>query len=305
MKDKKTPQRVNTISQVHKILGISAPKHPLVSVIDLSALNHSNQAVPGSFVNKFYSIFIKKDFDGKMKYGQQFYDFDNGIMIFCSPEQMISVEDTGSNKPKGWWLLFHPDFLQTYPLAQRILEYGFLRYEMNEALHLSEDEEMMLAGIMKNIHQEYEMSIDHFSQDVMISHLELLLNYANRYYNRQFITRKLSNNTLLSRLENLLETYFVDDLPKLQGLPTVAYISSQLNVSPNYLSDMLRATTGQTTQYYIHEKLIQRAKNILLSTDLTATEIAYQLGFDFPQSFSKLFKTKTNLSPLAFRKSFN
>jgi AraC family transcriptional activator of pobA len=305
MKGKNAPQHVNSVSQVHRILEIPSPKHPLVSVIDLSTLNHSNQAVPGSFVNEFYSIFIKKDFEGKMRYGQQFYDFDNGVMIFCSPGQLISVEDTGSNKPKGWWLLFHPDFLQTYPLASKILEYGFLKYEMNEALHLSEDEEMMIAGIMRSIHNEYMSSIDNFSQDVIVSHIELLLNYVNRYYNRQFITRKLTNNDLLVKLEKLLDQYFAEDLPQTQGLPTVAYVSSKLNVSANYLSDLLRVTTGQTTQFYIHEKIIQRAKNILLNTNLTATEIAYHLGFDYPQSFSKLFKAKTNLSPIEFRKSFN
>lgn len=305
MKSKSTPQHVNSVSQVHRILNIPSPKHPLISVIDLSTLDHSNRAVPGSFVNEFYSVFIKKDFDGKMRYGQQFYDFDNGVMIFCGPGQLISVDDTGNNRPKGWWLLFHPDFLQTYPLANHILQFGFLKYEMNEALHLSEDEEMTLTGIMANIQKEYMTSIDNFSQDVIVSHIELLLNYANRYYNRQFITRKLSNHDLLIRLENILESYFNDNLPQLEGLPTVAYVSTRLNVSPNYLSDMLRTTTGQTTQFYIHEKIIQRAKNILLTTSLTATEVAYHLGFDYPQSFSKLFKTKTKLSPIAFRKTFD
>lgn len=305
MKNKNTPLKVNSVSQVHRILNIQSPKHPMISVIDLSTLNHSNNAVPGSFVNEFYSIFIKKDFEGKMRYGQQFYDFDNGIMIFCSPGQLISVEDSGKNKPTGWWLLFHPDFLQTYPLAHKILEYGFLKYEMNEALHLSEDEEMMLARIMRNIQSEYMASIDNFSQDVIISHIELLLNYANRYYNRQFITRKLTNNDLLVKLENILDLYFTENLTQVHGLPTVSYVSSKLNVSPNYLSDLLRVTTGQTTQFHIHEKIIQRAKNILLTTNLTATEVAYHLGFDYPQSFSKLFKAKTNLSPIEFRNSFN
>lgn len=305
MKNKNTPLKVNSVSQVHRILNIQSPKHPLISVIDLSTLNQSNVAVPGSFVNEFYSIFIKKDFEGKMRYGQQFYDFDNGVMIFCSPGQLISVEDSGKNKPDGWWLLFHPDCLQTYPLAHKILEYGFLKYEMNEALHLSEDEETMLAGIMRNIQSEYMASIDNFSQDVIISHIELLLNYANRYYNRQFITRKLTNNDLLVKLENILDLYFTENLTQVHGLPTVSYVSSKLNVSPNYLSDLLRVTTGQTTQFHIHEKIIQRAKNILLTTNLTATEVAYHLGFDYPQSFSKLFKAKTNLSPIEFRKSFN
>ncbi|MBD8488506.1 helix-turn-helix transcriptional regulator [Echinicola sp. CAU 1574] len=305
MKKIATPVHVKTVSEAHRILEIASPKHPLVSVIDLSMLNQTNPAVPGSFVNDFYSVFIKKDFTGKLRYGQQNYDFDHGVMMFCAPQQLISVQDAGKNKPNGWWLLFHPDFLQTYPLASRIKEFGFFNYEMHEALHLSEDEERVIEGILNNIEKEYSSSIDNFSQDVIISHIELLLNYSNRFYNRQFITRKSANSGLLSKLEQLLNHYFENDLPILKGLPTVGFLSNELNVSPNYLSDMLRVTTGQTTQYYIHQKVIEKAKIILSTSNLTASEVAYQLGFDYPQSFSKLFKAKTNMSPIEYKKSLN
>ena len=303
--NKNSFKHVSSVTEVHRMLKIKSPKHPLISVIDLDELKEVNETVPGSFINDFYSVFIKKDFDGKMRYGQQMYDFDDGVMIFCGPGQLISVENTGENKPKGWWLLFHPDFLQTYPLANRINEFGFFKYETNEALHLSEDEETNVAGIMNNIHKEYQTSIDHFSQDVIISHLEVLLNYANRYYNRQFITRKPTNTSLLSKFEQILDAYFENDLPLQNGLPTVGFLSTELHVSPNYLSDMLRATTGQTTQHYIHQKVIEKSKVMLSTSDLTASEIAYQMGFDYPQSFSKLFKAKTKMSPIQYRKSLN
>ncbi|HBO29465.1 MULTISPECIES: helix-turn-helix domain-containing protein [Flavobacteriaceae] len=303
--NKKSFKHVSSVTEVHRMLNIKSPKHPLISVINLDELNEVNEAVPGSFINDFYSVFIKKDFDGKMKYGQQWYDFDEGVMIFCGPGQLIAVETPGKNKPQGWWLLFHPDFLQTYPLANRINEFGFFKYEMNEALHLSDEEEANIGGIMEHIHKEYQTSIDHFSQDVIISHLEVLLNYSNRYYNRQFITRKPANTSLLSKLEQTLNDYFEKGLPLHNGLPTVGFLSNALHVSPNYLSDMLRATTGQTTQHYIHQKVIEKSKVMLSTSDLTASEVAYQMGFDYPQSFSKLFKAKTKMSPIQFRKSLN
>jgi AraC family transcriptional regulator, transcriptional activator of pobA len=190
-------------------------------------------------------------------------------------------------------------------LAQAIKEYGFFSYAVNEALHLSEKEEAMIASIMLNIEQEYRAAIDSFSQDVMVSHMELLLTYANRFYNRQFITRKHAHNDLLIRLEALLSDYFKGDHVREMGLPTVQYISDQLNMSPNYLSDTLRQLTGQSTQQHIHDKLIEKAKESLTTTSLSVSEIAYQLGFEYPQSFSKLFKSKTRVSPLEFRQTFN
>ena len=196
-------------------------------------------------------------------------------------------------------------FHLNYPLGRTIKDYGFFSYAVNEALHLSDKEEKMLGGLFKNIELEYQTSIDQFSQDVMVSQLELLLNYCNRFYNRQFITRKTSSNDLLSKLEALLDEYFNTEKIMEQGLPSIQYFASRLNVSPNYLSDMLKTLTGHTTQQHIHNKIIEQAKVKLTTTNLSISEIAYQLGFEHPQSFNKLFKSKTTMTPVAFRASFN
>jgi AraC-like DNA-binding protein len=222
-------------------------------------------------------------------------------MSFIAPGQIIGNNHQDTSELSGWMLVLHADFIMGYPLAKTIKEYGFFSYELYEALHLSEKEEIMIETIMKNIATEYQSIIDNYSQNVIISHIELLLNYCDRYYNRQFITRKNASNELLTRLDAILTEHFNN---KESGLPGVQYISGQLNVSPNYLSDTLRSLTGQNTQQHIHNKLIEKAKEILTTTSLSVSEIAYQLGFEHPQSFNKLFKTKTNVSPLAFRNSF-
>ncbi len=202
-------------------------------------------------------------------------------------------------------MLIHPDFLWNTPLAKAIRQYEFFDYSVNEALFLSEKEEATITGILKNIKDEYHNNIDKFSQDIIISQIEVLLNYSDRFYHRQFITRKVTNHKILNRLEDILEEYFNGDDLTEKGLPSVQYIAEKLNVSPNYLSSLLKVLTGQSTQQHIHQKLIAKAKERLSTTDLSVSEIAYALGFEHPQSFSKLFKSKTNLSPLEFRKSFN
>ncbi|MFV8373149.1 helix-turn-helix domain-containing protein [Flavobacterium sp. LB2P74] len=304
-KDTTSPYIINSISELHRLLELPKPKHPLVSVINLNEIKcHFDESMK-SFVYNFYSVCTKKDFKGKLKYGQNYYDFDEGIMTFFSPGQVISTVVDEDIALSGIWLVIHPDFIQNYALAKSIKDYGFFSYAVNEALHLSEQEEAMITDIVQNIDTEYGSIIDGFSQDVILSHIELLLNYSNRFYNRQFITRKNASNDLLSNLEKLLLDYFNGNKVQEFGLPTVLYISEQLNVSPNYLSDMLRSLTGQSTQQHIHDKLIEKAKEILTTTSLSVSEIAYQLGFEYPQSFSKLFKSKTNVSPLEFKNSFN
>jgi len=228
-------------------------------------------------------------------------------MFFISPNQVFGIEVNKDEELKhlGWLLLIHPDFFWNTPLAKTIKQYEYFDYSVNEALFLSEKEEATVINMMQNIQQEYHTNIDKFSQDIIIAQIELLLSYAERFYNRQFITRKITNHKLLDRLEDVLTKYFnSNDLTK-NGLPTVQYIAEALNVSPNYLSALLKVLTGQSTQQHIHDKLIEKAKEKLSTTDLSVSEIAYELGFDYPQSFSKLFKTKTNLSPLDFRQSFN
>jgi AraC-like DNA-binding protein len=240
-----------------------------------------------------------------MRYGQQEYDFKEGVLLFIAPGQVFSIEGNSELQHTGYSLLIHPDFLWNTPLAQKIKQYEYFGYAVHEALHLSDKEEKMIIDIMKNIQQEYQSNIDKFSQDVIIAQIELLLTYSERFYNRQFITRKINNHEILARLEKLLEEYFNNDSIIKKGIPTVQYIAENLNVSPNYLSGLLKHLTGQSTQQHIHNKLIEKAKEKLSTTNLSVSEIAFELGFEHQQSFSKLFKTKTNVSPLEFRQSFN
>jgi AraC-like DNA-binding protein len=299
--------RIKTISEYHKARGLPKPEHPLISVVDYTSIKHAPEHNPISWVFDFYSISLKRDFNAKMKYGQQEYDFDEGIMFFISPGQVFSIEVEREPSPKrsGWILLVHPDFLWNTPLAKTIRQYEYFDYSANEALFLSDKEEAIITNLLQNIRQEYHSNIDTFSQPVIIAQLELLLTYADRFYNRQFITRKISNHKILDRLEATLTAYFNSDTLVKKGLPTVQYIAETLNVSPNYLSGLLKVLTGQSTQQHIHDRLIEKAKEKLSTTSLSVSEIAYGLGFEHPQSFSKLFKAKTNLSPLNFRQSFN
>jgi AraC-like DNA-binding protein len=302
----KTLQRVKTISEYHRMKGLPPPEHPLISLVDYGAILQSAEFNSINWVFDFYSIALKRNDHVKMKYGQQAYDFDEGIMFCMSPGQILSVEvdKDAVIKRSGWILLIHPDFLWNTPLAQKMKQYEYFSYAINEALYLSEKEEATLNGVVKNIAQEYHSNIDKFSQDVIIAQLDLLLTYAERFYHRQFITRKITNHQILQRLEAILAEYFKHDLME-KGLPTVQYIAEQLNVSPNYLSGLLKVLTGQSTQQHIHDKLIEKAKEKLSTTQLSVSEIAYELGFEHPQSFSKLFKRKTQVSPLEFRQSFN
>lgn len=293
---------LNSVSEVHTFLKIKSPSHPLVSVIRFDEIGCLSSEEEQTFVYNFYTIYLKKNFDGKIKYGHQYYDYDNGIMTFFAPKQKLIVEARNASNVEGWMLVFHPDFIQNYELGKRIKEYGFFSYATNEALHLSDKEETLVSGLVHNLKQEIEAMIDSFTQDVVVSHIELLLNYCNRFYNRQFITRKKVSNDLLLKFEKLLSAYFQNEI---SGLPTVQYFSEKLAVSPHYLNDMLKNLTGQTTQQHIQNQLIEKAKELLSITKLSVSEIAYQLGFEYPQSFSKLFKNKTNLTPLEFRQSFN
>ena len=299
--------RIKSISQYHQVMGLPKPEHPMISVINLESVKHppGNESI--SMVFDFYSISLKRDFNAKIRYGQQEYDFDEGVMFFISPGQVFGIQINKDElvRRSGWLLLVHPDFLWHSSLAKTIRKYEYFSYSVHEALFLSDKEETMILGIMRNIEQEYHSNIDHFSQDVMIAQLELLLTYAERFYHRQFITRKITNHKILDRLENILNEYFNNNANAQKGLPTVQWVSGELNISPNYLSELLKVLTGQSTQQLIHDKLIEKAKEKLSTTDLSVSEIAYELGFEHPQSFSKLFKTKTNLSPLAFRQSFN
>lgn len=303
----KAPRRFKTISEFHQFRQLGKPEHPLISVVNLEAIRQIQKIEPVPLILDFYCIALKRNFNGKMKYGQQAFDFDEGIMIFTAPGQLFSIETSEDEELKhsGWILYLHPDFLWNTSLARKIKEYEYFDYSVNEALFLSEKEELTISNIMQNIVQEYHSNIDHFSQDLIAAQIELLLTYADRFYHRQFLNRKINNHKILDRLEEIITAYFdSDDLMK-RGLPTVGYIAETLNISPGYLGGLLKTLTGQSTQQHIHEKLIGKAKEKLTTTGLSISEIAYELGFEHPQSFSKLFRTKTNLSPVEFRKSFN
>jgi AraC family transcriptional regulator, transcriptional activator of pobA len=299
--------RIKSITEFHEFRQLPKPQHPLISVVNVEDIHHGPDEEPVSLVLDYYNISMKRNFSGKFRYGQQDYDFDEGIMFFIAPGQVFRIEhDAGQPvRQSGWMLLVHPDFLWNTPLAKSIRQREYFDYAVNEALFLSAKEEDTITGIIRTIHQEYQNNIDKFSQDIIISQIETLLNYAERFYHRQFITRKITNHQILDRLEKLLEEYFsTGDLIR-KGLPSVHEIAERLNVSPNYLSSLLKVLTGQSTQQHIHGKLIEKAKEKLSTTDASISEIAYELGFEHPQSFSKLFKTKTKLSPQEFRQSFN
>ncbi|WPQ63086.1 helix-turn-helix transcriptional regulator [Chitinophaga sancti] len=299
--------RIKTISEFHRLRGLPKPSHPLISVVDYAAINLSTEYNGTSWTFDFYSIAVKRGLNGKMKYGQQEYDFDEGVMFMMSPHQLLGIEITVDHniEHSGWLLLIHPDFFRNTSLAKNIHKYEFFDYTANEALFLSGREESILNNIIQNIQQEYHTNIDKFSQDIIISQIETLLNYTERFYQRQFITRKIVNHKILDQLETLLNQYFSGEDLTNTTVPTVQYVSNALNISQSYLSGLLKVLTGKSTQQHIHDKLIEKAKEKLSTSTLTVSEIAYALGFEHPQSFSKLFKSKTNKTPLEFRASFN
>lgn len=301
-----SPLRIKTISQFHTLRGLPKPKHPLISVINFEDMAPALESGKQRLMFDFYMISVKRDMDHKYIYGQQDYDFDEGVMFCMAPHQILSVirEQNGKN-PSGWMMMIHPDFLWNTPLASAIRKYEFFDYSVNEALFLSEDEEIKIQQITDNIKQEYQTNIDKFSQNIIISQLETLLNYAQRFYQRQFITRHKAHHQFLERLEIMLKDYFEGNHLKEQGLPSVRLLSDKFNMSQYYMRSLLKTLTGQTTQQHIHEKLIEKAKEKLSTTELSVSEIAYELGFEHSQSFSKLFKAKTDISPLEFRRSLN
>ena len=294
---------IKSVSEFHRLLSLPSPKHPLVSVINLSESTFLVDDIWKGFVNRFYCVALKRDATGKIRYGQQHYDYDKGVLSFTAPNQFQYLDVQHMECGKGYLLIFHPDFLLKHALAGSINNYGFFSYAVNEALHLSADEEDDLIAILHKIDKEC-VHIDKHTQEIIISQIELLLSYSNRFYERQFITRKNNNYELLAKFEQLVANYFNSKETAQRGLLTVQYIAGQMNLSPNYLSDLLRVHTGQNTQQHIHEKLIDKAREKLSATNQTVSEIAFALGFEHAQSFSALFRKKTNMSPMKFRKTF-
>jgi AraC-like DNA-binding protein len=302
-KKENTLLKISSISELHQLLKLPKPLHPLVSLVDNTELTVNKEFLNRNFVLNFYKISYKFSENGKMGYGQGYYDFNEGGMMFTAPNQILSTNEEAAYH--GYTLLMHPDFIRNYPLAKNIKKYGFFSYDTNEALHLSDKEKKVVIGLLNSIMEELNTSIDEVSQDVIISYIEVLLNYSNRFYKRQFITRKAVSSDLLSKMDAILENYFNQQETLNNGLPTVEFLASALHLSPHYLSDMLRNITGQNAQQHIHEKLIEKAKEYLTTTNFSVAEVAYQLGFEHSQSFNKLFKKKTNTTPLSYKQSFN
>jgi len=301
-------RRFKTISEFHAFRNLPKPRHPLISIVDVGSVSPPENDEPVNILLDFYTISVKRMQNVKVKYGQHPLDFNEGIMSFMAPGQVFSIVIDKKDKEiikSGWVVYIHPDFIWNTALAKTIKQYDFWDYSLHENLFLSDIEEANIVSIIRNIELEYLSNIDKFSKRIIISHLEALLNYADRFYHRQFITREKVNHQILERLETILSAYFNSDDLILKGLPTVGYVAQSLNISPKYLSSMLKVLTGQNTQQHIHDKLIEKAKERLSGTDLTISEIAHGLGFEHLQSFSKLFKSKTKQSPLLFRQSFN
>jgi len=301
---KNQPVIFQSITELHKAMGQPKPMHPLISVLDYGKAIFDPKDFEQGIILDFYKISFKTNFSGKLRYGHGFYDFEEGGMSFVAPGQILKMQEEEADY-SGMSLNIHPDFIRPYTLNENIKKYGFFSYSAAEALYLSDKEKETILAVFANIQDELSQRIDHFSQDVIISQLELLLNYSNRFYNRQFITRKSVNNDVLSKLENLLEDYFNTEKPIDNGLPTVQFVADELQLSSRYLSDLLRSISGQNTQQFIHDKLIEKAKEYIAKGTLSISEIAYKLGFEHPQSFNKLFKKKTNVSPVAFQELFN
>ncbi len=304
-KDTTAPYIIRSISELHRLFAIGKPHHPLVSVIDFELLSYRHSDVWKHFANDFYCITIKKGSNGAFKYGQREYDFSEGMMTFTRPGQVFSVKNTQDNPVTGYMLVFKADFIRPYPLGKQISNYSFFSYSVAEALHLSDKEETIISSLLRQMQEEIKNNIDQYSQDVIVSHLELLLSYSNRFYNRQFLTRKAVNNDLVARLEQLLDTYFESGASLHKGLPGVEFVAGELNISAGYLSDLLRSITGQNTQQYLQHRLIEKSRQLLSTSTMTVSEIAYQLGFGYSQSFSKLFKKITSQTPIEYRQSFS
>lgn len=293
--------RIESVCQINEMVGNEKLKHPLITLLEPSKVKVI-PVIKQKIVMSLYSISLKNGHECRIKYGRQNYDFQEGTLVCMAPGQTIEPLSASDNTElDGWTLIFHPDLIRKSSLGKKINEYSFFSYDSNEALHLSDQERRTVTSIVKAIKSEYSQNLDMHSQDLIISNLELLLNYCNRFYSRQFITRTNVNKDVIIRFEELLKSYFDSEKPKSHGLPSVKYCAREMGYSPNYLSDLLKKETGKNTQEHIHFYMIEQAKIMLLGTQEPVNRISYSLGFEYPQHFSKLFKSKTGMSPDEFR----
>lgn len=295
--------RIESISQLHELMGYEKPKHPLITLIDYSKIKPILRTAGLNIITGFYSISLKDGKNCAAKYGRQFYDFQEGSLAFIAPEHTIYIDEEVSRETEssGWNLCFHPDLIYKSSLDKSIREYSFFTYNSNEALHLSDLEKQIIIHIILEIENEISQNLDVFSQDLIVSYLELLLNHCKRFYGRQFITRTKINKDIVIRFEEFLKSYFNSSQLESRGLPSVKFCAGEMGYSPNYLSDLLKKETGKNTQEHIYYYLIEKAKAMLFRTNKPVNRIACELGFEYPQHFSKLFKNKTGMSPIEYR----
>jgi len=293
---------IHSISDLHRYYGLASPKHPLVTVIDLTKIKRKDEDFAQHFYHLGLYTVVYKKFKGSLKYGRSDYDFQEGALMFTAPDQVMQPS-SDTEIDEGWFLAFHPDFIYGSELGKKIRNYTFFDYVSSEALHVSDEEKKTLHIVISAIETEYSKNIDRHTQGLILNNIELLLNYCDRFYERQFFTRSKVSSDILQDFEQLLNQYFDNENLMDKGIPDVKYFAQKLNVSPNYLSDLLTKYSGKSTIEHIHLQLVDKAKNLLLGTSKSISEIAYELGFEHPSHFTKIFKTKTGLSPLHFRKN--
>ena len=293
---------LENISDINRVLKQEKTKHPLVSVIDFTKVDE--QIPEGTKISSgFYSIMFKNYCLNRLKYGREYYDFQEGSLICIAPKQVITLDNEIEKRVDmmGWGIFFHPDLIRGTSLGKTIKNYSFFSYETQEALHLSEKEKQTLYDCVLKIENELSENIDSHSQRLIVSNIELLLNYCSRYYERQFITRKSINKNVLTQFETALKGYFSSQEIKKNGLPSVKHLADKVCLSANYLGDLLKKETGMNAQEHIHFYLIEEAKNLLQGSSISVSELAYSLGFEYPQYFSRLFKSKTGMTPMEYR----
>jgi AraC-like DNA-binding protein len=298
--------KIQTISQVHDFFGIEKPKHPLVSILKMNNKFRQMGLHKIHYSIDLYQITFKSVHCANLRYGRNTYDHQDGTLLFVGPGQTLQIdidEDKPESETGSWTLLFHPDLIRKSELGKKIDSYSFFSYHVNEALHTSDEEKKLMEEIISRIEKEYSQNIDKHSQELIVSHINLLLDYCVRFYDRQFHTRSNLNKDIVSNFERILKDYFNAGHPSQNGIPSVKYFGKALNLSPYYLSDLLKKETGRNVQEYIHFYIIERAKTALLNSADSVSQIAYDLGFEYPQHFSKVFKNKTGISPKEYRKA--
>lgn len=289
--------KLETISQYNAIKGVET-RHPLITSFDIS---DAKPLPSGKYNFGSYAVFLKGGNCGELKYGRNTYDYEEGTMVFVGPGQVVGIQSQKNYNPTGKGLLFHPDFIKGTSLAAKMHQYSFFSYELNEALHLSEKEQQIIDDFFEKIDYELDQSIDKHSKTIITNNIELLLNYCERFYDRQFITRENLNQGAVANFEKLLNDYFQSDNPHKIGLPSVSYFAEKLNLSPNYFGDLVKKETGKSAIDHIHLKLTEIAKDRIFDTEKSISQIAYELGFKYPQHFNRMFKKNTGYTPNEYR----